>query len=187
MIHVQEELRLPVAIKTETVHPAQERVLDYKFLYFHGRNTFNFGGDARAIDNIKADLQTGGVLFADACCGKKAFDVSFRDFAAKLFPDKKLEPIPENDELFSKELNGEAITSVRCRRESASSEGNDPGYQDVRPSLEGIKLDKRWVVIYSKYDVGCALEKHQSSDCLGHDYPSALKLGSAAVLYALKR
>jgi Domain of unknown function (DUF4159) len=187
MIHVQDVLRLPVAIKTETVHPVQDRVLDYKFLYLHGRNTFNFGGDARAIENIRAVLQTGGVLFADACCGKKAFDVSFRQFAERLFPGKKLEPIPDDDELFSKELNGEAIKNVRCRRESASSAGNDAGYQSVSPSLEGIKLDKRWMVIYSRYDIGCALEKHQSSDCLGHDYRSALRLGSAAVLYALKR
>jgi hypothetical protein len=187
MLHAQEELRLPVAIKTETVHPSQERVLDYKFLYLHGRNAFNFGADERAIENLRADLQTGGVLLADACCGKPAFDKSFREFAAKLFPDKKLEQIPENDELFSKELNGEAITSVRCRRESATSGTTDPGYQNVAPYLEGIRLDKRWAVIYSKYDIGCALEKHQSSDCLGHDYPSALKLGTAAVLYALKR
>ena len=43
------------------------------------------------------------------------------------------------------------------------------------------------MVIYSKYDVGCALENHQSSDCKGHDHASALRLGTAAVLYALKR
>jgi hypothetical protein len=43
------------------------------------------------------------------------------------------------------------------------------------------------VVIYSKYDIGCALEKHQSTDCLGHDYDSAVVLARAAVLYALKR
>ena len=43
------------------------------------------------------------------------------------------------------------------------------------------------MVIYSRYDVGCALEKHQSPDCLGHDYASAVRLGKAAVLYALNR
>jgi hypothetical protein len=39
------------------------------------------------------------------------------------------------------------------------------------------------VVIYSKYDIGCALEKHQSGDCLGYTYDSALALAKAAVLY----
>ena len=54
------------------------------------------------------------------------------------------------------------------------------------PALEGIKLNNRWVVVYSKYDLGCALEKHQSTDCLGHDYESAVKLGKAVILYVLR-
>ena len=60
-------------------------------------------------------------------------------------------------------------------------------FRDVDPHLEGIKINGRWAVIYSKYDIGCALEKHKSTDCLGHDPDSALRLGTAAVLYALKR
>ena len=59
--------------------------------------------------------------------------------------------------------------------------------REVPPALEGIRYKNRWVVIYSRYDIGCALEKHQATDCLGHDHDSALKLGQAAVLYALKR
>ena len=59
--------------------------------------------------------------------------------------------------------------------------------RETPPFLEGIKINNRWVVIYSKYDIGCALEKTKSSDCLGHDYDSAVKIGSAVVLYALQR
>ena len=55
------------------------------------------------------------------------------------------------------------------------------------PALEGIKVEGRWVVIYSKYDLGCALEGHKSSDCLGHTRDSALQIATAAVLYSLKR
>jgi uncharacterized protein DUF4159 len=57
----------------------------------------------------------------------------------------------------------------------------------IRPALEGIRQVDRWVVIYSKYDLGCALEKHPSSDCIGYDHQSALKLAGAAVLYYLRR
>jgi hypothetical protein len=99
----------------------------------------------------------------------------------------KLEPIPPTDELFGQELNGSAIKTVRCRRPAADGKGVDPQYRDVPPALEGIKYNGRWVVIYSKYDLGCALEHTKSSDCLGHDYESAVRLGRAAVLYALKR
>jgi hypothetical protein len=60
-------------------------------------------------------------------------------------------------------------------------------FRDQPPQLEGIKVKDRWVVIYSRYDIGCALENHQSSDCKGHDHASALRLGTAAVLYSLKK
>ncbi|MBV9122837.1 MAG: DUF4159 domain-containing protein, partial [Planctomycetes bacterium] len=97
------------------------------------------------------------------------------------------ERIPLDDDLFGKELNGTALASVRCRRERADGSGPDTEYRNVPPFLEGIRVQNRWVVVYSKYDLGCALEKHQSTDCLGHDYASALKLGTAAVLYAMMR
>ena len=113
-------------------------------------------------------------------------DKAFRAMVGRLFPDKKLEPIPLDDDLYSAEVNGTAVTTVRCRTDAAGGAGA-AGFREVAPQLEGIKLDGRWVVVYSKYDIGCALEKHQSSDCLGHDFASAVKLGTAVVLYALKR
>ncbi|HEV2949188.1 MAG TPA: DUF4159 domain-containing protein [Gemmataceae bacterium] len=171
--------RLDVGVEKDPVTPGSPRVLEYKFLYMHGRRGFEIS-DA-GLDNLRAALQTGGLLFADACCGKKEFDAGFREFVKKLFPNEKLERIPPEDELFSQDINDNALTSVRCRRERGAA------FREVAPELEGIKFKSRWVVIYSRYDVGCALEKHQSTDCLGHDYDSALKIGAAAVLYALKR
>jgi hypothetical protein len=185
MKYLRDKPRLDVALQTEDLSPADEAVLDFKFLYLHGRAEFTY--PEKALENLRSDLQTGGILFADACCGKKAFDTAFRAFVAKLFPDKKLEPIPLADELFGKELNGEVIATVRCRREKADGSGPESAYNEVPPLLEGIKIGNRWVVIYSKYDIGCALERAKSSDCLGHDYPSALRLGGAVVLYGLKR
>jgi hypothetical protein len=137
---------------------------------------------------LKAALEHGGgLLLADACCGKPGFDKGFRAMMAAMWPDKKLMAIPANDDLYGKDLNGTAITTVRSRREPANAAAGDNGYRDAPPALEGIKVDGRWVVIYSRYDLGCALEKHQSSDCLGHDPESALLLGGAVVRYALLR
>ena len=73
------------------------------------------------------------------------------------------------------------------RKEKPDGSGAEAEYRDAPPALEGIHLGGRWLVIYSKYDVGCALENHQSSDCKGHDHASALRLGAAAVLYSLKK
>jgi len=58
--------------------------------------------------------------------------------------------------------------------------------QEGEPYLEGVKLDDRWAVIYSKYDISCALERHQSADCRGYKHESALKIVANAILYALQ-
>lgn len=177
--YLADKPRLDVAVEKDPVLPGSPKVLEYKFLYMHGRRSFEIGDSG--LDNLRSNLQTGGLLFADACCGKKEFDVSFREFMKKLFPNEKLERIPPGDDLFSREINEEPLATVRCRRELGAP------FRDVAPDLEGIKFKSRWIVIYSRYDIGCALEKHQSTDCLGHDYDSALKIGASAVLYALKR
>jgi len=177
---------LDVSLETIPLPLASDNIVDFRFLYMHGRSAFNF--QKQQMNQLRFNLETGGVLLADACCGAKSFDTSFRTFMDQLWEDKKLklQPIPLTDELYSHQLNGEALRELRCRREGADGRP-EPGFKNVAPLLEGIKLNNRWVVIYSKYDLGCALEKHKSTDCLGYDYDSALKLGKAAVFYSLKR
>ncbi len=99
-----------------------------------------------------------------------------------LFPDKKLERVPLDDDLFSAKLNGASVTNSNIK---LRTKANGP-LQAADPWLEGIKIDGRWVVLYSKYDLGCALEKAQASDCLGYDPDSALRVAGAAVLYNLR-
>src|SRR5262249_22827717 len=178
---------LDVLLDTAEVYPSGKKVLDYRFLYMHGRREFK--EDPAEMKHLRFVLKTRGVLLADACCGSKAFDKAFRKFSEALFAEDKLklEPIPLTDELFAAELNGAEITRVRCRRLGDDGKRVDPHYRSVPPQLYGVKYKGRWVVIYSPYDLGCALEKHTSPDCLGHDYASAVRLARAAVLYALKR
>lgn len=185
MGYLQANARLDVVLEKESLVPDSPDLTKYKFLYMHGRKRFTFSDDE--ITNIKANLQSGGVLLADPCCGKAEFDQAFRAMVLKMYPDQKLEVIPQNDELYSAALNGGvAITTVK-RREKTNQGGNETGFSDLPPFLEGIKYEGRWVVIYSKYDLGCSLEGHKSTDCLGHSRDSALKLASAAVLYGLKK
>ncbi|HMF14389.1 MAG TPA: DUF4159 domain-containing protein, partial [Gemmataceae bacterium] len=177
---------IDVVLKTQELSIDDKDLIDYKFLYVHGRKDFEFG--ARQLEDLRFNLKEGGaLLFADACCGSKTFDKSFRKFVADLLPDKKLEVIPLSDELYGKDLNGTAISQVRCRRESLDGGSPERGYRTVDPYLEGIRIDGRWVVIYSKYDIGCALENSKASDCLGHDHDSAVRLAKAAVFYTLRR
>jgi hypothetical protein len=190
MDFMEEDAGLNVDRDTEPVPPDSADIVQYKFLYMHGSKKFAF--QEEELKHLRFDLKTGGTLLADACCGSKDFDTSFRAFMKQLFPNNTLEPIPvEKERLFSAELNGEKIddSNIRCRikRPEGKQDRGEAGYRNMAPALEGIKIGNRWVVIYSRYDIGCALEKRPSTDCLGYDHKSALKLGRAAVLYALKR
>jgi Domain of unknown function (DUF4159) len=189
MRNLMEECRkvgLDVVPETRGIDLRDENVVDYRFLYMHGRTGFKIPSKEE-LKSLRFNLEeNGGLLLADACCGSAKFDESFRKLIEVLWPDKKMEAIPVSDDLFSRELNGKAITQVRCRREGPDGKP-DTEFRTVAPALEGIKIKGRWVVIYSKYDIGCALENNKASDCKGHDRDSAVLLARAAVLYAVKR
>lgn len=191
MLALQEWGIKNVVLKPEEIGAASPDLGNFKFLYMHGSKGFQL--DPREVDKLRFHLESGSLLLADACCGKKEFDASFRGLVEQICkgsrqqPPPRLEKIPLDDELFGKQLNGRAITQVRCRRLAADGKTLEPGFRDVEPELEGVKVNGRWVIVYSKYDIGCALEKTRASDCLGHDFESARRLGLAAVFYALKR
>jgi hypothetical protein len=177
---------LDVELNPVEAAPGDDSFTNFRFLYLHGRGQFDYT-DAE-LKRLKFNLETGGLLMADACCGSPAFDDSFRKVIAKLWgKEHPLEAIPASDELYSRELNGAKIEEVRCRKEGPDGKRSDATFRSGPPQLEGVKINGRWVVIYSKYDIGCALENHQSTDCLGHDHPSAVTLGKAIVLYAMRR
>ncbi len=196
MSYLRDNARLEVAQNTAVLQPHDVQLFRFKFNYMHGRKPLEF--NEIQLENIQSNLQTGGLLLADAACGGyeqwKAFDKSFRDMCTKMFPDQKLVVIQEKTEDGKEEpffkIAREAginLRSVRCRRELTNGKGPEPEMRPYPVFLEGIKVDGRWVVIYSKYDIGCAIEGHKAADCLGYDKDSALRIASAVVLYSLKR
>jgi hypothetical protein len=176
-----EKYGIKVQRLTKELAPTSERVVEYPLLYMHGRNSFAL--QPERLQALRFHLEERrGLLFADACCGSEEFDKAFREFIARLLPEHKLEAIPLDDRLYSAEISGTQIEKVLCRRSKEETE-----YREVKPELEGVKIDGRWAVIYSKYDIGCALEKRASGGCRGHDHDSAVLLARAVALYAMKR
>ena len=178
--HLHKVAGLDVALKTEDLPVDNPGIVDFKFLYMQGRGQFHF--DEEELGKLRFNLQNGGLLFADACCGKEAFDKAFRALAKQLFPKETLVTVPASDLLYGKELNGTALTdaNIKLRRDIGGAMVN------AAPYLEGIKINDRWAILYSKYDIGCALERHQSMDCRGYQPDSAFKIAGAAVLYSLR-
>ena len=84
-------------------------------------------------------------------------------------------PIPTDDELFTDKVGFDLSDSQYT---TAAGGGHD------FPKLEGVKINNHWAIIYSKYDIGCALERHTGIDCKGYTHLSAVKIAANIVIYA---
>ncbi len=171
---LRKELKLDVVINHRSIFANDPNLVYYPLLYIHGRAGLSFPPEHMQI--LRRHLEPGGgVIFADAACGSTAFDAAFRKFVADLLPDQKLVPIPPDDEIFHLP-GGFDLSNVRYTRAAGGNAG--------LPQLEGVKINGHWAIIYSRYDIGCALERQQGLDCKGYDHESALQIAANIVLYA---
>ena len=152
-------------------------------LYMHGRKNFTL--NAQEAAQLKVYLsQNGGFLMADACCGARPFDLSFRKAIKQVFGED-LKPIPKDHVMFHS-TQGFDIDKVKLRLPAtgqASAINAEETLSD--PIFEGIEVNGRYVVVYSKYDISCALERQQTVACAGYLNEDAVKLAVNVVLYAL--
>jgi hypothetical protein len=167
-------LNFDVVLGHKELFARDPNLVNYPLLYMHGRAAFAFSPEEMVL--LRRHLEPGGgTLFADAACGSAAFDAAFRKFAAELLPENPLVPIPRDDEIYTRKV-GFDLADVQFSKAAG-------GRRDY-PQLEGVKLNGHWAIIYSKYDLGCALERHQGLDCKGYAYDSALKIAANIVIYA---
>ena len=172
---LRDRVGVDVVIDHHELLPSDPNLVNYPLIYLHGRTNFAFAADD--LERLRMHLTPGGgTIFADAACGSPKFDASFRKFVAAVLPDRPLEPIPRDDEMFTRKV-GYDLSDVRYSKAA----GGGLGY----PDLEGVKIDGHWAIIYSKYDIGCALERPQGLDCKGYTHESAVRIAANIVLYSM--
>ena len=82
---------------------------------------------------------------------------------------------------------GHEIREVTRRRLIASEQNAALTMQTEKgsPLLEGIEIDGRYAVIYSRHDISCALEHQASLSCDGYVEADAARLAVNVVLYSM--
>ncbi len=184
MLALNRTAGLTASTKLGAVTPADPQLFNYSLLTMHGRYRFEFSEGE--VDRLRSFLEKGNVLFADACCGAPQFDASFRKFAEQLYPNHKLTRIPTDHELFSNRI-GYDVKKVRRRAAeiSGANQTLEANIVEGEPFLEGIEVDGRYVVIYSKHDISCALERQATLACAGYVPEDATKIAINIVQYSL--
>jgi hypothetical protein len=171
---LRDKLKFDVVINHREIFPRDPNLVYYPLVYIHGRAALSFSPDDLAA--LRRHLEPGGgVLFADAACGSPAFDAAFRKFVSELLSDNPLVAIPPDDELYTQRTAFD-LSDVQYSKAAGAGKG--------LPQLEGVKLNGHWAIIYSKYDVGCALERQQGLDCKGYTHESAMRIAANIVIYA---
>ena len=164
-----------------------ETLYDFPVVFMHGRRGFRWSSSEQ--EYLATFLERGGVLFADAICASAEFTSAFRREIQAVLPDGTWSRIPADHPLFTQEYGGYDITKVTRRDPQARSE-TDPlraKLVSVSPFLEGLAVDDRYAVIFSPYDLSCALENTPSLECKGYLTEDAAKIGINVILYTLQQ
>jgi hypothetical protein len=185
MRYVRKEVELKALSERAVLAPTDETLFEYPILFAHGRRNFRWNDAERQA--LAEYIENGGFLIADAICASPQFASALRRELETIFPGHKLERIPTNHPLFSDEYGGFDLSRVTLNDPKARQEGDrlDARRIQTSPLLEGLQLNGRYVVVFSPYDISCALESSSSMECKGYVKEDAARIATNILLFAL--
>jgi hypothetical protein len=135
-------------------------------LYVQG-HTFPKWNEAERA-KVRAFVEQGGTLLAEACCGREEFRTGFARFARETFPDAPLRELGPDHGVY------------HVLHEVAQTGWPGGG---GKPGLQGIDYGCRTAIFFSPRDLSCLWEQ---ADVPGFS-PRAFELGTNIVAYAIGR
>jgi hypothetical protein len=172
-----EQTKTPVRFEHEDVALDSPRLFDVPFVYLTGHQDFELTPAERT--NLRQFLMRGGILLAEACCGREAFDRSFRTELGAVLNGQKLERLPENHPLFLFPNQLKSVQALPALAQKLGANGR------VKPDLYGITLGANLAVIYAPHGLSCGWELAQCPYCCGISSQDALAAGVNVLSYAV--
>lgn len=183
----REKAQMRVGVENRKLSATDQTLFDYPILFMHGRREFRLTAAER--NGLAMFVERGGVIFADAICASPEFNTAFHREMAAIFPSHELARIPTGHPLFTRDFGGYDLNQVTLRDPQIRAD-DDPlkaHLTKVSPLLEGLHLDDRISVIFSPYDISCALENGSSLECKGYVKDDAARLSINVILFALQQ
>ena len=173
--HVAAKTTLEVHFKRANVDLRKAELFDYPLLYMTGHDDFVL--TAEEVAALRSYLRNGGILLADACCGRQAFDAAFRREIARVLPQHELEPLELSHPLFSVQSKIAKVAYSGLLRQ------NHPDMQT--PQLLGVSRAGVLSVIYSPIGLGTQWDGVERPFAKCYASQDALRIGTNAVVYAM--
>jgi hypothetical protein len=171
-----QKTEVPVKYKVTETRLKDPKIFNAPLIYLTGHEAFTVTSTDAA--NLKKYIENGGFLFAEACCGRKGFDLAFRQLMQHILPSNPLKAIPPNSPLFftPNDVRKVGVTPMLQQ---------DLGVTAIAPRLEGIEINGHFGVIYSPFGMAGGWEMSQSPYARGYDDVGSQKLGQNILMYAV--
>ena len=170
---------VPVKFSTKEIALTDPTLTDSPVIYLTGHESFTLKPEE--ITALRNYLTHGGLLIAEACCGRKAFDVSFRETMARVLPGVSMNTLKAGHPLFHMPND---ISSMKITPALAKSFGNAPA---IAPQIMTMETEGNTAVIYSPIGMAGAWELAPNKYCNSYLEDDALKLGVNILMFASTR
>jgi hypothetical protein len=167
-----------VAIDTKTVELGKNALGGTKIATLTGTGEYKFT-DAQAAE-LKKFVDGGGTLIVDAAGGNSPFATSVETLLSKMYPDHKLQMLPPDHPLYT--AGGGEADAIRYRTFAIH---NGVG-RTTSPRLQGITIDGRLAVIYSREDLSVGLVGQAVDGIVGYTPETATDLMTRILNYTAK-
>lgn len=164
---VAQETNLQVARAFTPVRIDAEALFDHPFCVMSGNESFTL--TQKEQEQLRKHLLYGGFLMASPGCSDAAWDQSFRNEIKRIFPDHPLQKIPLTHPVFSVLNNIPRVT--------------DKHGKEVY--LEGIEINGRLVLVYSKEGLNDVRNAKGCCCCGGNEIANPAKLNVNIFIYSL--
>ena len=180
------DMQMPVDRAKILVAPELAALQKYPLIFMHGRKSFEFTPTHRA--DLKKYLDGGGMLFIDSICASKPFADAVRRELKTIYPELELKLIAADHPIWTDRYFGYDIRQVTLHTPEVNADGTAASRErKTAPVLEMLTLaNGRSAVVFSPYDLSCALENAAASQCVGYNKDEASKIAVNVVLFALQ-
>ncbi|MCX6997769.1 MAG: DUF4159 domain-containing protein [Kiritimatiellaeota bacterium] len=171
-----QKTEVPVKYRVRETRLKDPRIFDAPLLYLTGHEYFTVTAIEAA--QLKKYLENGGFLFAEACCGRKGFDLAFRQLMQYILPSKPLREIPLDSPVFRSPNDVRKVGVTPMLQQDLNKTA-------IAPRLEGVDFNGHYSVIYSPYGMAGGWEMSQSPYARGYDDSGSQRLGQNILMYAV--
>ena len=172
-----------ITSRSKTVGFDRDALLEYPIVFVHGRYDFTWSNEQREV--LQQYLKTGGTIIAASICGSEEFSQAFRREIQLVLPKQTLAPLPREHDAFTSRYRGFSLSTVRLNQPNKFESGITVRQKTGPPLVEAMQNDDRYCVLFSPFDISCALENQGGMQCAGYSTIDAAKIGINLILFSL--